>query len=163
MLFQSVARMNNQVRLDEVTVFEEKLRFLILHDWVEGEAEDDHYLYHMPETKSGWMRVSLITVTTPEPEARLAQLFSDRKAFFSAKMGNIVELSEKEVEEEGTAIHMYYWKVGNIVLPDRVYEAVFSYTVLADKMDDAETQQTVELLGEIVSEAVFSYGAQSTP
>src|ERR1041385_1965414 len=147
--------MKDQIRLDEVSVFGEKLRFLIPHDWVEGESEADHYLYHMPETKSGWMRVSLITVTTSTPRERLAQLFSERESFFiSEKMGNMVEVSEKRSEEHGTPIYIYYWKVGNTILPDRVYEAVFSYTILAETMNDQETQEMVKLIEDLVSEAV---------
>ena len=151
--------MNEQIRLDEVSVFGEKLRFLIPHDWIEGKSEADHYLYHLPGTKSGWMRVSLITVTTNTPSEHLAKLFSERESFFiSETMGNMVEVSDKESEEQGTPIHIYYWKVGNIVLPDRVYEAVFSYTILAEAMDDQETQEMVELVEILVSEAVFGYG-----
>lgn len=153
--------MSDQIRLDEVSVFGEKLRFLIPHDWVEGESEADHYLYHLPETKSGWMRVSLITVTTNTPREYLTKLFSEKESFFvSDKMGNMVEVSDKRSEEQGTPIHIYYWKVGNAVLPDRVCEAVFSYTILAETMDDQETQKMVELVENLVSEAVFGYGLQ---
>jgi len=75
-------------------------------------------------------------------------------------MGNMVEVSEKRSEEHGTPIHIYYWKVGNTILPDRVYEAVFSYTILAETMDDQETQEMVKLIENLVSEAVFGYRLQ---
>jgi len=155
------SEMNDQLRLDEVSVFGGKLRFLIPHDWVEAESEADHYLYHLPETKSGWMRVSLITLTTNTPREHLPKLFSERESFFiSEKMRNMVEVSDKASEEQATPIHIYYWKVGNTVLPDRVYEAVFSYTIRAETMHDQATQEMVELIENLVSEAVFGYGLQ---
>jgi hypothetical protein len=36
--------MGNVTRLDRVSVFGNTLSFLIPHDWIEGQSEDDHYL-----------------------------------------------------------------------------------------------------------------------
>jgi hypothetical protein len=56
--------MNEEMSLDEVSVFGGKLRFLIPHNWEEMEVERDNvYLYSQPETDSGWFRVSLNTST----------------------------------------------------------------------------------------------------
>jgi hypothetical protein len=153
--------MNKQIRLDEVGIFGEKIRFLIPHEWVEGEDEDSTYLYHAPETDSGWLRVSLITVNTNEPAERLQQLFADSEDLtISEKNGNYVDRSEKRSHEDGNDIHIYYWKVANVVLPDRVFEAVFSYTILAERREEIETQETVKLVGQLVAEAKFSNGPQ---
>jgi len=53
-------------RLDRVRVFGDALTFLIPHEWIEGQSEDDHYLYHLPEAESGWLRVSLISIEVPK-------------------------------------------------------------------------------------------------
>ena len=154
-------RMNKQIRLDEVGIFGEKIRFLIPHEWVEGEDEDNTYLYHAPETDSGWLRVSLITVTTHEPAERLQRLFADSEDLtISEKNGNYVDRSEKRSHENGNDIHVYYWTVANVVLPNRVLEAAFSYTILAERRDEIETQKTVKLIGQLVAEAIFSNGPQ---
>jgi hypothetical protein len=64
--------MPNIERLDEVLIFNEKLSFLIPHEWIEAEEATDAYLYHYPETDSGWFRVSLNTVkTNTDPMKRL--------------------------------------------------------------------------------------------
>jgi hypothetical protein len=147
-------------RLDEVSIFGEKVRFLIPHEWVEDESEEDTYLYHAPEAKSGWLRVSLITVRTDTPEERLRGLFSDSEYFTSEQQGNLVARSEKQSRENGAQIYIYYWQVANAVQPNRVFQAVFSYTVLADKCEEPETQKSVELVGDLVSEAVFGNGSQ---
>jgi hypothetical protein len=147
-------------RLDEVSIFGKKVRFLIPHEWVEGDEEaHDYYLYQAPHTDSGWLRISLITFTTNVPQERLERLFADSEDWFiSEESGNYVERSEKRSHEDVSDIHIYYWKVANIVLPDRVLEAVFSYTVLAERCEELETRETVTLVGQLVSEAVFSYG-----
>jgi hypothetical protein len=152
--------MEKSIRLDEVSVFGGKVRFLIPHEWVEGEDEGNTYLYHAPETDSGWLRVSLITVNTNEPAERLQQLFADSDDLtISEKNGNYVNRSEKSSQGNGNDIHIYYWKVANVVLPNRVLEAVFSYTILAEKRNEMETHETVKLVGQLVAEAIFSNGS----
>jgi hypothetical protein len=41
------------------------------------------------------------------------------------------------------------------VAPDVIHEAVFSYTVLAELVDDTETQSDVKIIGELVADARF--------
>ena len=56
--------MSNTRRLDEVSIFNDKLTFLIPHEWIEVESgEDGSYLYQVADAQSGWFRVSLITQT----------------------------------------------------------------------------------------------------
>jgi len=153
--------MDKQIRLDEVGIFGKKVRFLIPHEWVEGEDESNTYLYHAPETDSGWLRVSLITTKTNEPDKQVRCLFSDSDTIFtSEKQGNVVKQSEKSSVQEGTQIYIYNWQVANVVLPSRIFQAVFSYTILAERREEKQTQETVALLGKLVSEAIFSNGLE---
>jgi hypothetical protein len=153
--------MDGQIRLDEVAIFGEKVRFLIPHEWVEGEDEDNTYLYHAPNTDSGWLRVSLITVNADDPEERLRALLPlSEELFISEKNGNRVQPSEKKSRQDGTDLHIYRWTVGNVVPPGRVFEALFSYTILEERRDERETRETVDLLEELVTEAIFSNGRQ---
>ena len=43
-------------RLDQVFPFNQKVSFLIPHEWTE-EYDDGSYLYQLPGTESGWLRV----------------------------------------------------------------------------------------------------------
>jgi|SRR5579864_8759190 len=150
--------MNDFTRLDRVSIFGNKLSFLIPHDWVEV-FEEDHYLYHQPETESGWLRVSLITARSSDeaPSEHLKKVFDGRQNVkVEHQTGNLVSISEKDSEEDGDRIHLYYWMVANVVPPDLVREAVFSYTVRQDRIDEEETKQMVRLVGELVSRADFS-------
>jgi len=79
--------------------------------------------------------------------------------YISEEQGNRVEPSEKSSQQDGQDIHIYYCKVAN-VMPNRVLEAVFSYTILAERRELREVQDEVELLGRLVSEAIFSNGPQ---
>jgi hypothetical protein len=146
-------------RLDRVLVFGDKLSFLVPHEWVET-TENDHYLYQRPGTYSGWLRVSLITSkpVNETPAQCLARIFRGRDdTTVDERTGNVVCASEKNSEENGVKIRLYYWKVANIVPPDFVYEAVFSYTVLLDRVKDEETALTVKLVGQLAGQAEFSY------
>jgi hypothetical protein len=41
--------MGETIRLDRVFLFRNQISFLIPHDWVEGDGQDDFYLYHAPK------------------------------------------------------------------------------------------------------------------
>ena len=146
--------MSDKTRLDEVSIFGDKLRFLIPHDWVETRESDDYYLYHEPN--SGWLRVSLISVTSTDPPKKLRESFSDRPGLVTdEETGNFVQTWEKPSTEEGVDTHVYYWKVGNVVPPEIVRVAIFSYTILSARLQNAETKKTVSLLGILLSQAIF--------
>lgn len=148
-------------QLDRVFLFRDKVSFRIPHEWVESKEEDDYYLYCAPDTDSGWLRVSLLTLKTlrGDPRKRLKRVFSSKKNVYREEStGNLVSASEKDSEADGEAIHLYYWRVGNVVPPDQICEAVFSYTVLSETVRDVKTRRMVELIGELVSQANFSAG-----
>ncbi len=151
--------MSDARRLDEVSIFNNKLTFLIPHEWIEVESgEDGTYLYQMADARSGWFRVSLITQDdVVSPAARLSELFSEHASVAVNKTtGNLIRRSEKKTIEDGERLHIYYWFVGGCVPPKKVCEAVFSYTVLADLINNDETQSEVILLGQVVGEARFN-------
>jgi hypothetical protein len=150
--------MEKITRLDRVSIFGGKLSFLIPHEWVE-EDEGDDYLYHEPGTDSGWLRVSLITSRNSEetPAQRLKRHFeAEDNVTVEKQTGNVVRFSEKDSEEEGVLIHNYNWMVANVVLPDMIWEALFSYTVRLDRVNTENARTTVRLIGELVSHADFS-------
>jgi hypothetical protein len=153
------AAMESITSLDRVFVFGDRVSFLIPHEWIEQTSENDHYLYQRPETDSGWLRVSLLTIKTVRetPSQCLQRMFANRDGVsVEEQTGNMVSASEKDSEEEGVKIHLYYWGVANIAPPDAVCEAVFSYTILLDRIKEAETVFTVKVIGQLASQAEFS-------
>jgi hypothetical protein len=153
--------MEKITRLDKVSIFGDKLSFLIPHEWVE-EDEGDNYLYHEPETDSGWLRVSLVTHRNMEepPALRLKRLFEGQEHVMVEKQtGNVVKFSEQESEEKNVPIHNYVWIVANVVPPEMLCEAVFSYTVLLDRVNTENTRAAVDIIGKLVSRAYFSQPA----
>jgi hypothetical protein len=153
------------MRLDEVSVFGGKLSFLIPHDWEEMEAEQDNvYLYGQPQTDSGWFRVSLNTATAVAvpPVEKLKGIFQKRdNVSRDEQTGNLVHTYERDSEEDGVRIHLYYWIVANVVEPNLVREAVFSYTVLHERINDEDTVRIVGLLRQLVSQACFNPAIQT--
>ncbi len=145
-------------RLDEVTIFNSRLSFLIPHEWIEVESGDvGTYLYQLPDAQSGWFRVSLITTkNVASPAERLWQLFAKSGDFETNEAtGNLIRRSEKDTVQDGAKLHIYYWFVGGCVPPDVVCEAVFSYTVLTDWLDKDATHSDVKLLDQLVGKARF--------
>jgi hypothetical protein len=149
------------LRLDRVLPFNEKLSFLIPHEWTE-EYDTDHYVYQAPNTDSGWLRVSLLTLTNPGKcsKERLRKLSNERaqkeKAELYESGENIVAAWKQLSEEGGCAICNYWWAVGHSFGPNLAREALFSYTILRERSEDSETQKTVSLIGRLVAEAQFS-------
>ena len=152
--------MAETTRLDEVTVFDGKLSFLIPHDWEEIETEQDNvYVYSQSQTDSGWFRVSLntATVVAVPPGEKLKRIFEKRENVSrDEQTGNLVHAYERDSEEDGVKIHLYYWIVANAVEPNLVREAVFSYTVLSERVNDEETTAMLGLLRQLVGRANFN-------
>src|SRR5215469_9570532 len=120
-------------RLDAVSIFNDKLRFLIPHEWIEVESDEkDMYQYQLPDAISGFFRVSLITADGPAEKLRKSFQEEHGNVEVNPTTGNLIARSEKASTQDGTRIHIYYWFVGGSVAPRVLREAVFSYTVLAD-------------------------------
>lgn len=144
-------------RLDAVSIFNDKLYFLIPHEWIEVESEEsDVYEYQLPNAKSGFFRVSLITANGPAEKLRETFENKHRNVEVNPVTGNLVARSEKATTQDGTQIHIYYWFVaGCLAAANLIREAVFSYTILADLVDERDNQSDVEIIGKLVADARF--------
>jgi len=146
-------------RLDEVSIFNDRVTFLIPHEWIEVESGDDGtYQYQVPDARSGWFRASLITTKdVGKPAERLKKLFRGYNEVVSNETtGNLIRQSEKDTVQDGEKLHIYYWFVGGCVAPNMVCEAVFSYTVLSDLAENSETLSEVNLIDQLVRNARFN-------
>jgi len=147
-------------RLHEVSIFSHKLTFLIPHEWIEVESnENDVYQYQLPDATSGFFRVSLITGHGPAENLRKSFQKEHGNVEVNPTTGNFIARSEKASTQDGTRIHIHYWFVGGSVGPGVIREAVFSYTVLADLVDDNETQSDLKIIGQLVADARFDRSA----
>ena len=143
-------------RLDAVSIFNHKLTFLIPHEWIEVESDENEvYQYQLPDATFGFFRVSLITGHGPAEKRRKSFQKEHGNVEVNPTTGNFIARSEKASTQDGTRIHIYYWFVGGSVAPDVIREAVFSYTVLADLSDDTETQSDLKIIGQLAADARF--------
>jgi hypothetical protein len=148
------------IRLDRVFPFNGKLSFLIPHEWTE-EYDTDHYLYQASNTDSGWLRVSLITLSNPGKcsKERLSELINERAQQEAGELydsgENIVAAWKQLSEESGSPICNYWWAVAHSFGPNLAREALFSYTILRERSEDAETLEAVSLVGRLVADAQF--------
>jgi hypothetical protein len=116
-----------------------------------------NYLYHAPDTDSGWLRVSLIQ------RDKLTRENQGTYGGESAKVGGTLRTSgdnihvawETRSEEDGVPIYHYWWAVGRSHGPELSREALFTYTILIGRREHAETKETVSLLSNLIANAEF--------
>lgn len=103
------------------------------------------------------MSLNTSTVVEGTPAERLKKIFENRENVCrDDQTGNLLHSYERDSEEDGVKIHLYYWIVANVAEPNLVREAVFSYTILSERINDEETARTLRLLRQLVSRANFS-------
>jgi hypothetical protein len=152
-------------RLDRVSIFGDKLSFLVPHEWVEDTDEaQDVYLYHAPGADSGWLRVSLITAkdSSMKTRAHLGERAQQENGELYQSDRNLIAKWEKPSQEDGVPIYQYWWAVLGSLGPELSREALFSYTILLNRRDNAETQDDVCILSDLFCNAEFSDPADST-
>jgi hypothetical protein len=149
----------NATRLDRVFTFEDQLSFLIPHEWIEGDDEGSNYLYHAPDTDSGWFRASLLTLKNTSRE-KLRELFNEKAM---QRCGDLCETGDNLIvawkqisEQDGISICNYWWAVGHSSGPTLCHEALFSYTILHERLEEPETQEALSLVGKLVADATFA-------
>lgn len=139
-------------RLDQVSIFEDKLTFLIPHDWIEGDEDGNDYLYHLPDARSGWFRAGLLTV----PAGPLEDMFQGSpNVKVDTTTGNWVSSWVKDTTEDGAVIRLYYWKVANTVANGQIRDAIFSYCILQQDIGTADNDDMVELLDYLLRSVKF--------
>ena len=157
-----------EIRLDRVSTFGDQLSFLIPHDWIEADEHSDSYLYHAPNTDSGWFRVSLLTLkgtgkSSPEKiRTLLAERARKENGSLYERADNIVVAWEQISEEDGVPICNCWWAVARSLSPDLAKEALFSYTVVRDRRHEPETREMVSLIANLVADARFAQPEKST-
>jgi hypothetical protein len=108
--------------------------------------------------------VSLITAKNSSAKAR--DLFAERARQESRNLyqsdRNLIARWERPSQEGGVPIYQYWWAVLHSLGPDLSREALFSYTVLAERRGDAETQDAVSILSDLFCKAGFSDPADGT-
>lgn len=108
------------------------------------------------------MSLNTSTVVEGTPTEKLKKLFENRESVWrDEQTGNLLHSYERDSEQDGVKIHLYYWIVANVVEPNLVREAVFSYTVLSERLNDEETATTLRLLKQLVGQACFNPTSQT--
>ena len=153
-------------RLDAVSIFNDKLSFLVPHEWGESYSEDDGtYLYCTEDATSGWFRVSLLSAHG-EGDAwkQLEKQFAEyAEVRINDRTRNLIARWERDSVEDGESIRIYYWKVGGIVELGTIRTAIFSFTARHGLADTPEVQEEIMLLDKLISRAEFGPYRPSEP
>ena len=146
-------------RLDRVFTYGDQLSFLIPHEWIEAPDEGGNYLYHAPDTDSGWLRASLLSLRNISRE-QLHQLLkrrADKRVGSLYESGDNIVISWEQLSvEDGIPICNYWWAVVHYHGPNLSHEALFSYTILRKQHEDPATKEILFLVAKLVADAQFT-------
>jgi hypothetical protein len=70
--------------------------------------------------------------------------------------GNALLRYTEEAEEDGDPLTIYYWQIANVVPPNHLRMAIFSYTVLTELADDDDVAAEVALIDEALRACRFA-------
>lgn len=107
--------------------------------------------------------MSLITIPANQETAaeRLNKIVEGKNTLRNERTGNLVWTHQQNTKEDGVPIHLYYWFAVNVVGPNLIREAIFSYTALKHPKDEEETRSMVELIAQIAGLARFNSDVSS--
>lgn len=140
------------------------VRFRIPSGWDEEYEDDGRGTFYPPGVDSGTLRLNILTFEGPaeKPEVRAAaeMLASDaakhRTEVVPLRDGVAMIRYDQSSEEAGEALTIRYWRVLQIVPPNHVRIAVFSYTLLDEQFTDPEYRAELELLDREIRAAEFA-------
>ncbi len=142
--------------------------FRIPTHWREEYSEKEGGMFYEDHPDSGTLRLTIITMTTPErgqdPSAldvlwvAVNGLRKDgvEGTIKSRQDGNAVFGYEQASSEEGMRLAIFYWVVANPVPPNYARIATFSYTILAKHRNLSRVQQDLKMLDAEIDAASFS-------
>jgi len=79
-----------------------------------------------------------------------------RESTIDEQTGNVVCTGEMASKEDPGRLYLYRWRVANVVQPNIVQTALFSFTVLRGRMSEPETIEMVKLVERLVAESQFA-------
>jgi hypothetical protein len=141
--------------------------FRIPSYWCEEYSDFEGGAFFEDSPDSGTLRLKVIALAAPDevgPNSAMEILqvaidrIEDMDADGSTKVredGNAVLRYEHTTYERDTPLTIYYWVVANPVPPRHARIATFSYTVLAERRNEPETQRELLMLQDEIDSATF--------
>jgi hypothetical protein len=148
------------------------VRFRIPADWEEEYESAGGGTFYAPGDETGTLRLNLTTFCAPQGKILSA---GDAVGFLStsaSEYGVSVQTLRPGIamirydlpsKDRGHALMIRYWQIAQVVAPDHVRQSLFSYTVLAKRLDDWLLRHEMDLLEREISVAEFAPVLGETP
>ena len=141
------------------------VRFRIPTDWEEEYEEDGGGTFYQARSDSGTLRLNILTFEAPADtpvahDAEVEMLAPDATKFTTEVVrlrdGVAMIGYDEPSEERGERLMIRYWRILQVVPPDHVRIAVFSYALLNKQFTDPAYIAELELLDREIRAAEFS-------
>lgn len=127
--------------------------FSIPATWVAEREPRGGGIYYLDEPDSGTLRLTIQTYQKSDSSELVtsASVLSGMQSRHSTTVrtlpnGNSICEYVKHAEEDGEKLTLYWWQVANVVPPNHVRMASFSYTILSSQEGSDRTTAEVRIL-----------------
>lgn len=134
--------------------------FSIPKTWVEEYEPEGGGTFYQPGQNTGTLRLNVITATRPSSSGSLSgkQVLSSIGYPESEILsnGNAISKGIRRGTERGTPITIFWWHLVNVVSPQQIQVATFTYTVLSSSERSASTISELSFVEDSVRNADFN-------
>jgi hypothetical protein len=139
------------------------VEFRIPASWREEYDENGGGTFYEDGNESAIFRLSLMTFKSPTPTTTLSSVEAlkvtrqaENRTVETLANGNALLRYTEAGTEQGNKLKIMYWQVANIVPPEHVRIAVFSYTILESQENEKKFKDEITLLDSEIRSAAFA-------
>jgi hypothetical protein len=136
--------------------------FRIPANWHEEYEAEGGGMFYDETPDSSTLRLNVVTAQSPNPVTKasapdiLSGLRQTTKGVERLPTGVALIHYTESTEESGQRLQMTFWIIANVIPPNHVRIATFTYTILDSQKSDLKFQRELELLDREIRAAVFS-------
>ncbi|MTW09902.1 hypothetical protein GM658_04755 [Pseudoduganella eburnea] len=134
--------------------------FAIPEPWIEEYEPEGGGIFYQPGEDTATLRLNVITATRPSSSGALSgkQVLSSigYPASEILSNGNAISKGIRRGTERGTPITIFWWHLVNVVSPQQVRVATFTYTVFSSSERSASTIAELSFVEDSVRSADFT-------
>ena len=137
--------------------------FRIPSDWVEEYDDYTGGVFYSEASDLDTLRLSITTASNPNPISlpMLADFLgrfgpATGKALETLPTGNVLLNYVEKANDQGDDILVHFWLIGNLVTPNNIRIANFSFTCLASQTGSEYLNEVISLLDREIRQATFS-------
>jgi hypothetical protein len=150
------------VQMKEIKYRGGLVTFSIPKYWVEEYETEGGGMFYEDAPNTGTLRLNVITAKSPKQlsadaayEELVAMKSINAKNVQRLANGNAFATAIQHATEQGQEITLFWWYVINLVPPNHIRMANFSYTVLTTQENSKQTHREIQLLTQSVKNAAF--------